>query len=90
MYTLEQIKAFTPQERNEFIDIMVDYLKKGPQGYFYILERITDYSNSLNTIRDYYKALNIPIANAPNFTNQQDRISFLKSIKTAECPTQNP
>lgn len=90
MHTLEQIKAFTPQERNEFIDGMIGTLKKNMAcefvGIYYCIYTTTDYTITPNKVYDCLKALNIPILKPVGFwfDNQTDRISFLKSIKTAE------
>lgn len=86
MHTLEQIKAFTPQERNEFIDGMVEWLSQYMDRE---LVGLCWYAKVNTNIRTelFFLALKIPILkkNGWWFTKSQtDRILFLKSIKTCE------
>lgn len=87
MYTLEQIKNFTPKERNEFIDELIKIIS----GYniFYV-SIFTAISNSTFGIWKYEQKLEvmeiikIPKSDQLWSVNYKDRISFLKALKTAE------
>mgnify|MGYP003619518630 CR=1 FL=1 len=85
MYTLEQIKNFTPIERNEFIDEILKYIENNYRLIHYFFVEKTDYNDNHNELYFYYVYANIPIGNIDfNIINHTEVISFLKSIKTAE------
>lgn len=87
MKTLEQIKNFTPKQRNEFIDEMIEMIEK----YWYnisilgTLKYLTDVELTRSLLSKYTEALSI---NKDYLTNiwlsKESSIRFLKSIKTAE------
>lgn len=85
MYTLEQIKNFTPIERNRFIDEIIVYIKRKPnKEWMYLFVYFID---DIFLYKDVCTELNVPILglfDSTWFDNEHDRISFLKSIKTAQ------
>jgi len=87
MKTLEQIKNFTPKQRNEFIDEMIEMIEK---YWFNIsilgtLKYLTDVELTRSLLSKYVEAL---LMNKDYLTNiwlsKESSIRFLKSIKTAE------
>jgi len=87
MKTLEQIKNFTPKQRNEFIDEMIEMIEK---YWFNIsilgtLKYLTDVELTRSRLSKYVEAL---LMNKDYLTNiwlsKESSIRFLKSIKTAE------
>lgn len=87
MKTLEQIKNFTPKQRNEFIDEMIEMIEK---YWFNIsilgtLKYLTDVELTRSLLSKYTEAL---LMNKDYLTNiwlsKESSIRFLKSIKTAE------
>lgn len=87
MKTLEQIKNFTPKQRNEFIDEMIDMLEKYWQSTSILgtLKYLTDTELMQSPPRKYVDVLRIPQDFiADTWLSKGASIRFLKSIKTAE------
>lgn len=87
IYILEQIKNFTPIERNAFIDEMIEFYKKNnlTYGIWLFFAHKTSYKSSSKSVEHYIYLSKIPCK--PDIVyviHSENRISFLKSIKTAE------
>ena len=87
MYTLEQIKNFTPEQRNNMIDEIIKFCQWSSRSICsYILHK-TDFIYQDIPRNQYFIALKIPLVKdfwICWFETMEQRITFLKAIKTAE------
>lgn len=82
MKTLEQIKNFTPKQRNEFIDEMIEIINWRKVSVFRCIHAMTDFKKSNFNFSSYIDALRIN--NIYLTAVNKNIIPYLKSIKTAE------
>lgn len=87
MYTLEQIKNFTPERRNDVIDEIINFCDTPCTGICAYIEDKTDYMNRCIPRNQYFIALKIPLVKDFGicwFETMEQRITFLKAQKKAE------
>lgn len=87
MYTLEEIQNFTPERRNFMIDEIIHFCEWYGRGICAYIEDKTDYMNRCIPRNQYFTALKIPLIKFTVklwFETMNERIEFLKAIKTAE------